>query len=73
MENWGVKKKMTSASCFICGHLATCSFTFPLRLKKTAGWHVVHLRLEALGQQCADGQAVALSVWLWIRLRLDTT
>lgn len=41
-------------------------------LKKTAGWHVAHLCLQAMGRNREDEQVVDLSVWLWIRLRPDT-
>lgn len=65
------KKRRISDSCFICDHLASYSFTFS-SLKKTAGWHVVHLSLKVLGHKCMDEQVVNLSVWPWICLCLET-
>lgn len=60
------EQEMTSASCFICSYIASYSFPFLFfsSLKKTAGWHVVHLSLKAPGQKCMDEQVVDLSVWL---------
>ncbi len=70
-EMWREKNDICQPVSFVAILLAVHLLFFP-SLKKTAGWHVVHLSLKALGHKCMDEQVVDLSVWQWIGLCLDT-